>query len=288
MLDGECVRKRQPLLSVVIATYNYGQFLEEAIRSVLSQKKDDNLELIVCDGGSSDNSIEIIKKYEDEISWWVSEKDGGQSAAFNKGFSHSHGRFLTWVNADDVLMPGTMKALERATSRHPECEWFTGNYLQFRQDNKKIIFAPWGPHIMPGFVQTFNAPLVVFGPTSFWSRSAYESVGPIDELLHYSMDTDYWLRMKKAGYKQRRLLHCCWAFRMHDKSKTAQYDGRKIEDGIRRKWYDELDAINCRIGYRCSRVRKFLMYIVRALDGSFAVAIWRKLFVVGRSLEFQG
>lgn len=277
----------QPLLSVVIANYNYGRFLEDAIRSVVAQDVGDQVELIICDAASTDNSVEIIKKYDDKIAWWCSEKDGGQSAAFNKGFFHSHGRFLTWLNADDILLPGTVRALQSAVALHPECEWFTGNYLQFRQDNKKIIFAPWGPHIMPGFVQTFDAPLVVFGPTSFWSRSAYESVGAIDESLHYSMDTDYWLRMKKAGYKQRRLLHCCWAFRMHDKSKTAQYDGREIEDDLRRKWYKELDAINCRMDYRCSRVRKLLLYIVRVLDGSAAVAILRKLFVVGRCLEFK-
>ena len=277
----------QPLLSIVIANYNYGRFLEEAIQSVISQGEDAKLELIICDAASTDNSVEIIKKYSDRIAWWCSEKDGGQSAAFNKGFSHSHGRFLTWLNADDILLPGTVRALQHAVASHPGCEWFTGNYLQFRQDNKKIIFAPWGPHIMPGFVQTFNAPLVVFGPTSFWSRRAYESVGSIDESLHYSMDTDYWLRMKKAGFKQRRLLHCCWAFRMHDMSKTAQYEGREIADGIKSKWYEELNAINRRLGYRCSRVLKLLMYIVRVLDGSAAVAIWRKLFIVGRCLEFQ-
>lgn len=277
----------QPLLSVVIANYNYGRFLEDAIQSVFAQDAGEQVELIVCDAASTDNSVEIIKKYCDRIAWWCSEKDGGQSAAFNKGFKHSHGRFLTWLNADDILLPETVHALQSAAASHPECEWFTGNYLQFRQDNKKVIFAPWGPHIMPGFVQTFNAPLVVFGPTSFWSRRAYESVGPIDESLHYSMDTDYWLRMKKAGYKQRRLLHCCWAFRMHDMSKTAQYDGRDIEDSLKNKWYEELEAINSRLSYKCSRFRRFLLCIVRALDGSAVVAIWRKFFVVGKRLVFK-
>ena len=275
----------KPLLSVVIANYNYGRFLEDAIQSVITQDLGNQVELIICDAASTDNSVEIIRKYSSKIAWWCSEKDGGQSAAFNKGFAHSHGHFLTWLNADDVLLPGTVKALQSAVVASPDCEWFTGNYLQFRQDNKKIIFAPWGPHIMPRFVQTFKSPLVVFGPTSFWSRKAYEAVGPIDESLHYSMDTDYWLRMKKAGYKQRRLLHCCWAFRMHDMSKTAQYDGREIEDSLKNKWYKELEIINSRLDYRCSCVRRWLMYFVRVLDGSVAVALWRKWFVVGRILN---
>ena len=276
---------RSPLLSIVIANYNYGRFLEEAIRSVVEQDGFDQCELIIVDGGSTDNSVAVIRKYADKIAWWCSEKDGGQSAAFNKGFNHSHGRFLTWLNADDILLSGTVHALHSAVVAHSDCEWFTGNYLQFRQDNKKIIFAPWGPHIMPAFVQTFNSPLVVFGPTSFWSRRSYELVGPINEALHYSMDTDYWLRMKKAGYKQRRLLHCCWAFRMHDMSKTAQYDGREIEDSLKSKWYEELDAVNGRLGYICSRGRRLMLYVVRVLDGSVAIAIWRKLFVVGRNLD---
>ena len=90
--------KLQPLLSIVIANYNYGRFLEEAIQSVLMQDAGDLAELIICDAESTDNSVEVIKKYEKHITWWCSEKDGGQSAAFNKGFSHARGKFLTWLN----------------------------------------------------------------------------------------------------------------------------------------------------------------------------------------------
>ena len=274
----------KPLLSIVIANYNYGRFLEEAIQSVLSQSCDD-YELIIVDGGSTDNSVEIIKKYEDKIAWWVSEKDNGQSDAFNKGFAHAKGRFLTWLNADDVMLPGTISVLRASVKKYQNCEWFTGNFLQFRQDNKKIIFAPWGPHTMPSYIQTFNTPLVIFGPTTFWSKEAYQKVGKLDEDLHYSMDTDYWLRMKKNGYKQRRLNHCCWAFRMHDVSKTAQYEGREIDERIKEKWFDELRRINSKIGYRSSTFRRMLVLFQRIIDGSAIVAIWRKIFVVGQKLD---
>ena len=110
-----------PILSIVIANYNYGRFLEDAIQSVVAQGMGDWIELIICDGGSTDNSVEVIKKYSDKIAWWVSEKDGGQSAAFNKGFAHAHGRFLTWLNADDVMMPGTIDAFVKAVDEHPGC-----------------------------------------------------------------------------------------------------------------------------------------------------------------------
>ena len=142
----------QPLVSIVIANYNYGRFLEEAIQSVIAQNMGDKVELIICDAASTDNSVEIIKKYANGlpknisytdwinssnqnsqtpplITWWCSEKDGGQSAAFNKGFSHARGRFLTWLNADDVMLPGTIEKLKVAAERQPECEWFVGGVL---------------------------------------------------------------------------------------------------------------------------------------------------------------
>lgn len=309
-MQNESIGKRSKyLLSVIIANFNYGRFLEEAIQSVLSQGMEGEVEIIICDAASSDNSVGIIKRYakglppnteyddwcntnfkppelcSQLITWWCSEKDGGQSAAFNKGFSHAKGRFLTWLNADDILLPGTVKTLQEEARRHPDCEWFTGNYLQFRQDNGIIIFAPWGPHVLPRFLQSFNSPLVVFGPTSFWSRRSYMIVGPIDETLHYSMDTDYWLRMRKHGYMQRRLNHCCWAFRMHDSSKTAQYGERKIDEAVRNRWYEELNLVDAKVGYRCSTFRRFIGYFMRIVDGSALVAFCRRLFVVGRHLE---
>ena len=129
-----------PLVSIIIANYNYGRFIGEAIESVLSQSSQDS-ELIICDAASTDGSVDVIQKFckcanrknrvegnwhiGDRISW-VSEKDGGQSAAFNKGFSRAKGRFLTWLNADDVMLPGTIENLKRAAGKSPEHEWFVG------------------------------------------------------------------------------------------------------------------------------------------------------------------
>ena len=242
-----------PLISIVIANYNYGRFLEDAIQSVLAQDMGDDVELIICDGGSTDNSVEIIKKYaaglppntsreEFElqppnskfqppnskpqtfnsqlqtlnsklISWWCSEKDGGQSAAFNKGFSHARGKYLTWLNADDVIPYGALKIILASMRAHPDCEWFTGNHLRFLESDKVIIQVEWGPHFYPKVLQRKNSPLVIFGPTSFFAKSAYERLGGIDESLHLAMDTDLWLRFQSAGIKQRRINCYCWAFR---------------------------------------------------------------------------
>ena len=275
---------KSPFFSIVIATYNYGRFLEDAIKSVLCQTCQD-YELIIVDGASKDNTLEIIKKYENRLSWWVSEPDNGQSDAFNKGFSHASGRYFTWLNADDVYIPGTLQSVKEKLLKNPDARWATGNFIRFRESDKKIIEAQWGPHFLPGFLQTFDSPLVIFGPTTFWSREIWNDIGPLDEKLHYNMDTDYWVRIMKAGYKQVRINHDCWAFRMHEESKTAEFDDHKVDDLLRQKIESDRKIIRERSGYQMSKTKHFLGIIMRLVDFSVMVAIYRRLFVVGEKIK---
>ena len=99
-----------PKITIVTPSYNQGQFLRETIESVINQDYP-SLEYFVIDGGSTDNSVDIIREYEDRINWWESEKDGGQSEAINKGFSKASGEILGWVNSDDVLLPGCLRVV---------------------------------------------------------------------------------------------------------------------------------------------------------------------------------
>lgn len=255
------------VLSIVIANYNYGRFLEAAIRSVIEQDAFDKCELIIIDGGSTDNSIEVIKKFEDKISYWVSEKDRGQSDAFNKGFARARGQFLTWVNADDLMVPGCVSVILQSISKHRECEWFTANYFRFLESTKEVIELNWGPNIYPKFLQHSNSPIVAGGPSSIFSKKIYEQVGGIDENLYFIMDTDLWLRFMALGIKQRRIRCFCWAFRMHEESKTAEFEGHRY--GPSEELKEERRVAGAKVSYRESKLLKGLLCLWRTVDGSY-------------------
>lgn len=210
-----------PLLSIVIANYNYGRFLEEAIQSVLSQSCQD-FELIVCDAASKDNSVEVIRKYADRITWWCSEPDGGQSAAFNKGFSHANGRFLTWLNADDVMLPGTVESLRKSAARHPECEWFVGGVLWLDPQMRVLNCGRGRPF---SEIRYREGNVSVWGPSSFFSKRLLDSVGGVDERFHYMMDTDLWLRFAaQLNARYRPFAHYAWGLRLHPEAKMSGHN----------------------------------------------------------------
>lgn len=228
-----------PIISIVIANYNYGRFLEDAIRSVLAQGMKDQVELIVCDGGSTDNSLEVIRKYKDAISWWCSEADDGQSAAFNKGFSHATGRYLTWLNADDVLMPGSLKAIVALAERYPKAEWLTGSSAY--ADRQLRITKCFQAHAFSELRARFGD-LMVGGPSSFFTKDLLMRAGGIDESLHFLMDIDLWNKFYfKCGARYKRTGHYIFAYREHENSKMKGADISNDEVALcnRRRAHEE-------------------------------------------------
>ena len=240
----------KPLLSVVIANYNYGRFLDEAIQSVLSQVGEGRdqvlpgeVELIIIDGGSTDNSVEVIRKYAGElpsgvqrgdpsivdlhlpptpITYWVSEPDKGQSNAFNKGFAKAKGRFLTWLNADDVMLPGTIEKLKIAAEKHPDCEWFVGGVFWLDPEMRIVNMGRGRPF---SEVRYREGNVSVWGPSSFFTKRLLDSVGGVDERFHYTMDTDLWLRF--ACKQNARYLPFCdyaWGLRLHPDAKMSRHN----------------------------------------------------------------
>lgn len=290
------------LLSIVIANYNYGRFLEAALGSIISQcgkpyRKDGCVvlpiegtsslcvEIIICDAASSDNSIDVIQKHEKYISWWCSEKDHGQSEAFNKGFSHARGRFLTWLNADEIYTPGTFLALCDHLRRHPTAKWITSNDFAFLDGTCRIPYICWGPHFQPWFLRGPHAATVSFGPSSFIAREAYERTGTIDEDIHYGMDTTYWKRMSLAGYSQSRMNRFSWGFRVHAESKTSGTQSEKVAS--RRRF--EQDLIGQRYGraysYSWRNPWYILWMVCRFFDGSLLKNLMFRLYMCGKDFR---
>ena len=266
----------KPLLSIVIANYNYGRFLEEAIQSVLSQSCDD-YELIIVDGGSTDNSVEIIKKYEDKIAWWVSEKDKGQSDAFNKGFTHAKGKYLTWLNADDIMPKGCLRKVIHEMEHHPDCEWFTANLYRFTEDGK-VIESAWGPNYLPGWLQGRGQPVSVYGPATFFTKELFNRVGGMKLYQNFMMDTDLWMRFIVAGVKQRRINAFFWAFRMHEDSKTAEFGDHKLTPEQRARFEEERKRAYEETGYRANKINHRMIQLWRIFDGSFLKGLFLKKF----------
>ena len=296
-----------PLLSIIIANYNYGRFLEAAIRSVVEQVMRnevggmrDEVEIIICDAASTDNSVEIIKKYANGlppnttrsewcssspiphppslISWWCSEKDKGQSDAFNKGFAHARGKYLTWLNADDIMPDGCLKKIVRELERHPDCEWFTGNLYRFTEDGR-VVECAWGPNYLPKWLQSRGQPVAVYGPSTIFAKELFDRVGGMKLYQNFMMDTDLWMRFIVAGVKQRRINCFCWAFRMHEESKTAEFGGHKLPAEQRAKFEAEGKQAIVETGYRASRLNHRLIQLWRIFDGSLVMSWWlRKTF----------
>ena len=264
-----------PLLSIVIANYNYGRFLEAAVESVLSQDMCDKVELIIVDGCSTDNSVEIIKKFESKIAWWVSERDKGQSDAFNKGFAHARGKYLTWLNADDIMPDGCLKRIVRELERHPDGEWFTGNLYRFTEDGR-VVECAWGPNYLPKWLQSRGQPVAVYGPSTIFTKELFDRVGGMKLYQNFMMDTDLWMRFIVAGVKQRRINCFCWAFRMHEESKTAEFGGHKLPMEQRVKFEAERKRSIAETGYKPSALNHRLIQIWRLLDGSVLMGMWLK------------
>lgn len=212
-------------ITIVTPSFNQASFLEETIQSILAQNYED-LEYFIIDGGSTDGSVEIIKKYEKHLTYWVSEKDNGQSEALNKGFRRATGEVLTWINSDDILLPGALQAAADAFSKAgPEIGLIYGGARLF-DDNGPLqdIF-----HTSTPCPEAYTAGMIFAQPASFFRREALEEVGLINEGLHYGMDYDLFCRLSLVTRFQN-MPQMFAKYRLHRTSKTVTEFGRFVED----------------------------------------------------------
>jgi glycosyltransferase involved in cell wall biosynthesis len=183
-----------PRISIVTPSYNQGQFIEETIRSVLLQCYP-NLEYIIIDGGSTDASVEIIKKYEPWLAYWISEPDHGQSHAINKGISKATGDYFAWINSDDIYKPGTLSKVAIAAKNYPSGIVLYSD-CEIIDEKSHPIFLQKGEPFNPEELLLVNGDHhAIAQPTSFFLTSAVKQINGVDESLHMIMDIDIFLRL---------------------------------------------------------------------------------------------
>jgi GT2 family glycosyltransferase len=187
-----------PGISIVTPSYNQGRFLEQCIQSVLNQNYP-NLEYIIIDGGSTDNSVDTILKYQADITYWVSEPDRGQNEAINKGLQHATGDLVAWLNSDDFFLPQAFHHVATVYLANPTAPFLFGNGLRVDvQGRTKRLFFPKGS-------LRFDREALAYGlnyilqPATFINRQWLNQVGGLSTTLSYGFDTDLWLRLSALG-----------------------------------------------------------------------------------------
>lgn len=204
-----------PRITVVTPSFNQGQFLEETIRSVLMQRYP-NLEYIVMDGGSRDASTDVIKHYASWLTYWQSEKDGGQADAITKGFARGTGGILAWLNSDDLYRPGALFAVAECFRADPGLGVAYGSC-----ETIDAVSRCQAIHVPPDFsiVELLKNNFVA-QPATFFSKSLWQAIG-FNVRRHYAFDYELWIRAAAQGYRFRRVLGPPWAgFRVWEQSKS--------------------------------------------------------------------
>ena len=243
----------EPLVSIVTPSYNQAEFLPKTIESALNQDYS-LIEYIVVDGGSTDGSVDIIKEYQNQLSWWVSEQDQGQTDAINKGFDQATGDIYAWLNSDDILKPWAVSQAVEFFRINPDVGLVYGDLHYINKDD--------------AFLGKFNAKqtdyrklkrgaVYIPQPAAFWRADLWKEVGPLDPDLYFAMDYDLWVKIAEITEIRYYQGHHWADFRVHDDSKTITAD---------EKCWDEMLLIHRRDGGRWFSLLVF-KYWIRKLIG---------------------
>ena len=249
-------------ISIVTPSYNQGPFLEETIRSVLLQGHPD-LEYIIIDGGSSDESVAIIRKYEKWLAYWVSEKDAGQAAAIRKGLDRVTGSICAYLNSDDIYMPNALGRVAARFASQPEPDVVYGNLYRIDpqdrviEEHRNTPFSRWG-YLYGGFF--------LHQPATFWKTKTVRAVGGVNPDFRFDMDNDLFMRLALSRARFAFVRNFVAGFRVHptSKSSTIQHVS-KAENEKMRKVYLPF-PFNSMKGYvirNATRAKRVLWYGVQ-------------------------
>ncbi|MHC4950877.1 MAG: glycosyltransferase family 2 protein [Planctomycetota bacterium] len=242
-----------PKISIVTPSYNQARFLEATIQSVLAQDYP-NIEYIVIDGGSTDGSVDIIKKYADKISYWVSEPDRGQSHAINKGFAKATGDIFYWINSDDLMTPSAVKIAMAYLLSNSDIGMLFGDRVTV--DAKGNVLSVME---LPSFSKKWmKYNLNIPQETAFFRRELFYKVDGLDENLHNCMDFDLWIRFNKIG----NLYHIPFILGMYKAHQDTKSGDRtkmraEIKEVICRHFGNERKKIMKKLYAKCTAVRLF-------------------------------
>jgi glycosyltransferase involved in cell wall biosynthesis len=212
---------KNPTVSIVTPSFNQAQFLDETIRSVLEQDYP-NIEYIIVDGGSTDGSLDIIKRYSNQIAFWISEPDKGQTDAINKGFASATGDIMAWLNSDDTYEPNAISGAVTFLQKNTEVGMVYGdaNFI----DSEGQVIGQFNTQ-QTSLKRLQRGGVYIPQQSAFWRAELWHQVGPLDPSFYFAMDYDLWVRL--ARVTEIRYTEQLWAnFRLHGDAKTIAADER--------------------------------------------------------------
>jgi glycosyltransferase involved in cell wall biosynthesis len=221
------------LVSIVTPSYNQSRFIEDTIQSVLSQGYP-QIEYLVVDGASTDGTVDIIRRYEHKLAWWVSESDQGQTDAINKGFARATGEILAWLNSDDIYEPGAVSAAVSYLQQHPDVGMVYGDCKYINENGEVIGKFKSRQTSYRRIRRGYNH---IPQQTMFFRAGLWKQVGPLDPSFHYAMDYDLWTRIARRS--EIKYVPQTWAgFRLHTSGKTIMADDRFWPEMLRIHYRD--------------------------------------------------
>jgi len=231
-LRGGRARVDRPRFTIITSSLDQAPFLIETIHSVRDQRRDD-VEHIVLDGGSTDESVEVLRAHDESLAYWESAPDDGQAAVWNAGVRRARGDIIAFLNSDDLLLPGALDEMERLAAAQSQAEWLVGGTRYFGEMAPALVY--------PGVPQRSAAEVLFFAsyapqPGHFFRRSVFARVGEFDETLHYAFDHEFFVRCALAAVPSAATPAIVAGFRFHGASKSVTQRERQMRETLEVEW----------------------------------------------------